>query len=255
MSCLVLSCPFLSYPTCQAAAYPLPQGPKAPRLISDYGGSIRREPAIRFCDCASLCLPWPPSPLDSTTTMERSRTGCATCRKRKRKCDETRPACRACTARGVECGGYNLELRWGNAVASRGHLAGATTPVRPPTNSSSSSSSIRASSASRRPPSYEHTFSHSPQSSLSSSSPSTSPAGAQYSLSPPEEDSSSGGVVVVAQDVEPQVGPLYERCQSMRPCLFLSCPSTPSTPPSLPSLPLVQPFFAILLAHSSRRRP
>lgn len=159
--------------------------------------------------------------------MERSRTGCATCRKRKRKCDETRPACRACTARGVECGGYNLELRWGNAVASRGHLAGATTPVRPPANSSSSSSSIRASSASRRPPSYEHTFSHSPQSSLSSSSPSTSPAGAQYSLSPPEEDSSSGGVVVVAQDVEPQVGPLYERCQSMQPCQFLPRPFPP----------------------------
>jgi len=211
-----------------------------PRPISDYGDPADANP--RFCDCASLCLCWPPPA--STTTMERSRTGCATCRKRKRKCDETRPACRACTARGVECGGYNLELRWGNAVASRGHLAGATTPVRPPPANSSSSSSIRASSASRRPPLYEHTLSNSPQSSLSSSSPSTSPAGVQYSLSSPEEDFAGlavGAPVSVAQDEEPQVGPLYERCQSLQPCLFLSSSfSPPSLPPCIPCNPFLQ---------------
>ncbi|KAI1078609.1 hypothetical protein F5B20DRAFT_547728 [Whalleya microplaca] len=61
--------------------------------------------------------------------MSRSRSGCITCRNRKRKCDETRPECDACTARGVRCEGYKVQLRWGNTVASRGRLAGATIPV------------------------------------------------------------------------------------------------------------------------------
>ncbi|KAJ6021208.1 hypothetical protein N7540_006712 [Penicillium herquei] len=33
----------------------------------------------------------------------RSRWGCMICRKRRKKCDETRPACRLCTERGVQC--------------------------------------------------------------------------------------------------------------------------------------------------------
>ncbi|PVI02557.1 hypothetical protein DM02DRAFT_670415 [Periconia macrospinosa] len=37
----------------------------------------------------------------------RSRTGCITCRIRKKKCDEQRPACRACCDRGMACYGYN----------------------------------------------------------------------------------------------------------------------------------------------------
>lgn len=33
----------------------------------------------------------------------RSRTGCLTCRRRKKKCDETRPQCSSCSTRGLEC--------------------------------------------------------------------------------------------------------------------------------------------------------
>ena len=66
-------------------------------------------------------------PISDTT---RSRRGCATCKTRKKKCDEARPECRACVSRGVQCGGYDTRLIWGNAVASRGHLAGQTIPVK-----------------------------------------------------------------------------------------------------------------------------
>ena len=34
------------------------------------------------------------------------RTGCRTCRRRKIKCDETKPSCHRCVAYGVDCGGY-----------------------------------------------------------------------------------------------------------------------------------------------------
>ncbi|KAH6712495.1 fungal-specific transcription factor domain-containing protein [Leptodontidium sp. MPI-SDFR-AT-0119] len=40
----------------------------------------------------------------------RSRTGCATCRKRHQKCDESKPSCWNCRMRGVECGGYGIRL-------------------------------------------------------------------------------------------------------------------------------------------------
>lgn len=33
----------------------------------------------------------------------RSKTGCLTCRQRKRKCDETRPICMFCNIRGLDC--------------------------------------------------------------------------------------------------------------------------------------------------------
>ncbi|KAI9167926.1 Beauvericin cluster-specific repressor BEA4 [Paramyrothecium foliicola] len=62
--------------------------------------------------------------------MSRSRNGCMTCKRRHRKCDETRPVCQACQAQGIECEGYNLVLRWNVGVASRGYLAGVSTPIR-----------------------------------------------------------------------------------------------------------------------------
>lgn len=54
--------------------------------------------------------------------FRRSRGGCATCKRRKRKCDETRPACMACRAKGIECDGYDIRLRWGSdSIASASH--------------------------------------------------------------------------------------------------------------------------------------
>ncbi|TDZ21975.1 Beauvericin cluster-specific repressor BEA4 [Colletotrichum orbiculare MAFF 240422] len=60
--------------------------------------------------------------------MVRSRGGCSNCKRRKRKCDETRPDCRACQRRGIQCEGYNTTLKWTNGIASRGRYAGAAIP-------------------------------------------------------------------------------------------------------------------------------
>ncbi|KAH6979061.1 hypothetical protein EDB82DRAFT_527146 [Fusarium venenatum] len=69
--------------------------------------------------------------------MARSRGGCLNCKARKRKCDQGRPECQACSQRGMRCQGYSTPLRWVNGVASRGRFAGASIPdasfVQPPT--------------------------------------------------------------------------------------------------------------------------
>lgn len=39
-------------------------------------------------------------------------TGCWTCRSRKVKCDLRRPNCQRCEKSGLECGGYDIKLRW-----------------------------------------------------------------------------------------------------------------------------------------------
>lgn len=38
------------------------------------------------------------------------RTGCRTCKIRRKKCDETKPACHRCTSTGRKCDGYPLPL-------------------------------------------------------------------------------------------------------------------------------------------------
>lgn len=39
-------------------------------------------------------------------------TGCWTCRRRRLKCDETRPACLQCLSKEVYCEGYGAKLQW-----------------------------------------------------------------------------------------------------------------------------------------------
>ncbi|KAH6674829.1 C6 transcription factor [Halenospora varia] len=48
-----------------------------------------------------------PKPAES-----RSQRGCWTCRLRKKKCDETRPACSICVGLEIECRGYGDKPRW-----------------------------------------------------------------------------------------------------------------------------------------------
>lgn len=72
--------------------------------------------------------------------FRRSRGGCATCKRRKRKCDETRPACMACRAKGIECDGYDIRLRWDrDNVASPSHH-GNRTDSKPTTTTGGSAS-------------------------------------------------------------------------------------------------------------------
>ncbi|KAF5026917.1 hypothetical protein F66182_947 [Fusarium sp. NRRL 66182] len=61
--------------------------------------------------------------------MPRSRNGCTTCKRRHRKCDETKPECLECKKNKLRCEGYAIKLQWDIGVASRGRLTGATVPV------------------------------------------------------------------------------------------------------------------------------
>ena len=63
-------------------------------------------------------------------TRHRSYKGCWTCKRKRIQCDETRPGCNRCSARGTTCEGYEVRLRWGAGIASRGRFNGAEKPVQ-----------------------------------------------------------------------------------------------------------------------------
>jgi len=50
--------------------------------------------------------------------FSKSRNGCITCKSRRVKCDETKPACNQCARRRIECGGYRIDVRFKVARAS-----------------------------------------------------------------------------------------------------------------------------------------
>lgn len=53
-----------------------------------------------------------------TILMKRLLPGCATCKLKRLKCGEEKPACTNCIKRGVQCGGYKKTFQWrdyGNA--------------------------------------------------------------------------------------------------------------------------------------------
>ncbi|KAF2478084.1 uncharacterized protein BDR25DRAFT_205608 [Lindgomyces ingoldianus] len=55
----------------------------------------------------------PRSPTTSSkNTKARSKTGCATCRRRKKKCDETKPFCLSCQKNNIHCEGYKPVEIW-----------------------------------------------------------------------------------------------------------------------------------------------
>ncbi|CAI6340697.1 unnamed protein product [Periconia digitata] len=61
----------------------------------------------------------------------RSRSGCITCRIRKKKCDELRPGCFACWSRELPCYGFNVPApTWFTSTTSWKEARGATEAVR-----------------------------------------------------------------------------------------------------------------------------
>ncbi|CCH46050.1 TY1 enhancer activator [Wickerhamomyces ciferrii] len=42
----------------------------------------------------------------------KSRNGCLTCKKKRLKCDETKPHCLNCTKKNISCGGYSTNFKW-----------------------------------------------------------------------------------------------------------------------------------------------
>lgn len=67
---------------------------------------------------------------DASSARHRSHKGCWTCKRKRIQCDETRPGCQKCSSRGVACEGYEIRLRWGAGIASRGRYNGAEKPVK-----------------------------------------------------------------------------------------------------------------------------
>lgn len=57
---------------------------------------------------------------DGSKMHRRSRSGCYTCRLRRKKCDESRPCCRACKHLGVDCE-YSRPAWWTNTERRRDH--------------------------------------------------------------------------------------------------------------------------------------
>ncbi|OQD67296.1 hypothetical protein PENDEC_c040G02104 [Penicillium decumbens] len=49
----------------------------------------------------------------------RTKTGCMTCRRRKKKCDEQHPACNNCTRGGFLCEGYSTRTSWQKPYSSK----------------------------------------------------------------------------------------------------------------------------------------
>ncbi|KAF8537395.1 fungal-specific transcription factor domain-containing protein [Trichophaea hybrida] len=56
--------------------------------------------------------PVPPLKTTQKVTKGRSKTGCITCRRRKKKCDETKPECNNCVKNSVVCQGYPEKTVW-----------------------------------------------------------------------------------------------------------------------------------------------
>lgn len=168
--------------------------------------------------------------------MVRSRGGCSNCKRRKRKCDETRPDCRACQRRGIQCEGYNTTLKWTNGIASRGRFAGAAIPDVSFYSSSSEPSKL---SHSDHLPSTEDP--HLQVASAPSTSSSTSPPGAE-GITQTGSASESGVVSPLARSPGANIDPkrqLFNKCKSS----FPSC-LDPRYDPRLTCVPSPECRFA-----------
>lgn len=92
--------------------------------------SLPRSPFHHYhCLAKFNMTPAIPRNKDSTHTRHRSHKGCWTCKRKRIQCDETHPSCRRCTEKGLSCEGYEIRLRWGAGIASRGRFSGADKPV------------------------------------------------------------------------------------------------------------------------------
>lgn len=72
-------------------------------LTNDQPGAVAAAPQER---------PQPVAPKRKRVFSNRTKTGCMTCRRRKKKCDEQHPACNNCIRGGFLCEGYSSRGTW-----------------------------------------------------------------------------------------------------------------------------------------------
>lgn len=106
------------------------------------------------------------------TTMSRSRTGCFTCRRRKKKCDERKPICSGCRQNSLECNWPALPstLTKAQRLAPAAMSAKAISRQQPSATSLKAASSSSTGSGSTRVHNHQH---HQDANSSTSSPPST----------------------------------------------------------------------------------
>ncbi|KAK3905232.1 fungal-specific transcription factor domain-containing protein [Staphylotrichum tortipilum] len=75
----------------------------------------------------------PPAPTPAPPPAPPRSKACHNCRRRRLRCDRSRPSCRKCATVGEDCLGYGTLLRWANAPAVRGKLVGQLTLRSPST--------------------------------------------------------------------------------------------------------------------------
>lgn len=80
-----------------------PSSPDAPKMVGLNAKRPRGRPRK---------YPPPSAGQLSKTAKGRSKTGCITCRRRKKKCDETKPQCHNCQKNAVVCEGYPPKEVW-----------------------------------------------------------------------------------------------------------------------------------------------
>ncbi|KAK0636705.1 fungal-specific transcription factor domain-containing protein [Bombardia bombarda] len=91
---------------------------------------------------------------------QKSRSGCRTCKLRRLRCDETKPACRNCTQKGLECPGYQQRLQWSTKHERSFSASKPTAPINFTQLVSAASESISQSLEKSPPPPRERGVGH-----------------------------------------------------------------------------------------------
>ncbi|KAK3374573.1 fungal-specific transcription factor domain-containing protein [Podospora didyma] len=71
-----------------------------------------------------------PRPARAGVLQPGKKLRCHNCRRRRLRCDQSYPTCHKCSISGEECLGYGIMLRWANAPAIKGKLAGQTLALK-----------------------------------------------------------------------------------------------------------------------------
>ncbi|KAJ4537653.1 hypothetical protein HRR80_003215 [Exophiala dermatitidis] len=87
-------------------------------VISPTTSTAAKRPAVTKPRTTAISRPptkLAPAVQDGAVTkpkQSKSRNGCMTCKKKRLKCDETKPSCVQCQKRSVECEGYRKDYKW-----------------------------------------------------------------------------------------------------------------------------------------------